>query len=138
MADEGRFVIDASVVLKWFREEPDTGKALKLQEQINNGSITAFVPDLLLYEVTNALIRGVGETHENVLLALQLLLDMSWEVVTPKFGLLSSAAVTAESRPKLSVYDAVYVALAIERKAALITADRTIHNAFGEPVTKLL
>lgn len=70
MPDEKPVVLDASVVLKWFREESDTDKALELQEAINHSQLKAYIPDLLLYEVTNALIRGVGATHENVLLAL--------------------------------------------------------------------
>lgn len=63
---------------------------------------------------------------------------MSWEIVEPTYGLLASAALVAHGKQKLSVYDGVYVALAIERKATLITADRKLHQAFGEPVTRLL
>lgn len=138
MLDEKSVILDASVVLKWFREELDTDKALELQEAINDGQLRIHIPDLLFYEVTNALIRGVGETHDNVLLALQVLLEMNWEVVTPSYGLLASAAIVSQSRSKLSVYDGVYVALAMERKAILITADAKLHRAFGEPVTRLL
>lgn len=138
MLDEMPVILDASVVLKWFREESDTNKALEFQEAINDNQLQVYIPDLLFYEVTNALIRSVGETHDNVLLALQVLLEMNWEVVIPNYGLLASAALVTQNRNKLSVYDGVYVALALERKATLITADTKLHRAFGEPVTRLL
>lgn len=48
-------VLDASVVVKWFSEEDYTGKALDIRERITARGERAIVPDLLLYELSNAL-----------------------------------------------------------------------------------
>jgi len=49
------FVLDASVVIKWFSEEEYTDRALKLRDDFSKGEIELVVPDLMLYEVSNAL-----------------------------------------------------------------------------------
>lgn len=48
-------VLDASVVLKWFIEEEDSVQALRLREEFYTGEREIVVPDLLLFEVANAL-----------------------------------------------------------------------------------
>ncbi|MDD1745106.1 MAG: type II toxin-antitoxin system VapC family toxin [Candidatus Methanoperedens sp.] len=45
------FVLDASVVIKWFSEEEYTDRALKLRDDFFKGDIELVVPDLILYEV---------------------------------------------------------------------------------------
>ena len=48
-------ILDASVVVKWFSEEEYTDKALEIRERIRMGEERVIVPDLLLYELANAL-----------------------------------------------------------------------------------
>jgi predicted nucleic acid-binding protein len=48
-------VLDPSVVLKWFVNEADSGQALKLREEFYAGEREIVVPDLLLFEIANAL-----------------------------------------------------------------------------------
>ncbi len=48
-------VLDSSVIIKWFSEEEETKKALELREKYINGEIVIAVPDLLVYEIANAL-----------------------------------------------------------------------------------
>jgi predicted nucleic acid-binding protein len=48
-------ILDASVVVKWFSEEEYTEKALEIRERIRMGEERVIVPDLLLYELANAL-----------------------------------------------------------------------------------
>lgn len=61
------FVIDASVVIKWFIEEKDSAKAVLLKEKHINGKTILIAPDLLIYEVANVLlfskIFGLLETN---------------------------------------------------------------------------
>ena len=51
------FVLDTSVVLKWFSEfgKSDLHRALQLREGLLNGSVLLTVPELLFYEIANAL-----------------------------------------------------------------------------------
>ena len=62
-----RIVVDASVVVKWFVPEKDTGKALKLRDLYIRGDVELLSPTLLYYEVSNALRHhpyyGLTETH---------------------------------------------------------------------------
>ncbi len=48
-------VLDASVVVKCFSEEEYTKEALEIRERVRRGEENAIVPDLLLYELSNAL-----------------------------------------------------------------------------------
>jgi predicted nucleic acid-binding protein len=48
-------VLDASVVLKWFVNEADSGQALRLRKEFYAGEREIVVPDLLLFEIANAL-----------------------------------------------------------------------------------
>ena len=108
MPDEG-IVVDASVILKWFHQE-----------------------------AANATVRGYGRGRREVDTMLDILLDMAWDIVSPRKESLSDAAGLAEEKRRLSVYDAVYVALAIQQNAVLITADARLHKLIGTPYTRLL
>ena len=47
-------VIDASVIVKWFVAEKGSDYALKLRDMYISGEIKIAAPELLLYEVLNA------------------------------------------------------------------------------------
>jgi predicted nucleic acid-binding protein len=49
------YVIDTSVVVKWFVKEKDSDVALEILEHYRSGNFTIIVPDLLIYEFTNVL-----------------------------------------------------------------------------------
>lgn len=50
------YVLDASVILKWFIEEEGSKKADRLLDAYNAGKIAITVPDFLILEVSNVLI----------------------------------------------------------------------------------
>jgi len=49
------YVIDTSVVVKWFIEEKDSNKAIKILEYYKLGELTIVAPDLVIYEFVNVL-----------------------------------------------------------------------------------
>lgn len=49
------YVLDASVIIKWFVVEKDSDKAEKILEQYKAAIIDIIVPDIMIYEVANAL-----------------------------------------------------------------------------------
>jgi len=49
------YVIDTSVVVKWFVKEKDRDVALEILEYYRSGNFTIIVPDLLIYEFANVL-----------------------------------------------------------------------------------
>ena len=48
-------VLDASVLVKWFVEEDASDKALMLRDKYIEGELVILAPELILYEVLNAL-----------------------------------------------------------------------------------
>jgi len=124
------YVVDASVVLKWFLPEPDNAAADFLLEQFLNGEAELIAPDLLLIETASALwkratLRNELSTAESSFIYRDLLtLPIS---LTPTASLAEAAFQLAVNH-RHSVYDAVYCALAMERGCSFITADQTIVN----------
>src|SRR5207247_9161001 len=55
MARSATAVVDASVATKWYLPEADTDAALLLRESHLNGDVRLVSPDLMVYEVANAL-----------------------------------------------------------------------------------
>jgi predicted nucleic acid-binding protein len=116
-------VVDASVAIKWFIEEPDRAAARRLLEPGNR----LIAPELLVAEVSSAmwkrLMAGEGDARQAPLTASSL----------PRFfaRLVSIAPLAAralEIAAELGhpVYDCFYLALAESEDATLITADRRL------------
>jgi len=59
-------ILEVSVVLKWFVDEEDSDQALRLREEFYTGKREIVVPDLLLFEVANALRYNPSFTAEEV------------------------------------------------------------------------
>lgn len=120
-------IVDASVVLKWFVEEEGSDKAQKLQDDYISGSLKIIVPDLLLYEVANALrFNGTFDKKEteDVLFVLS---GLGMEIIPVNYELLVGAVQLAYNF-NITVYDAIYAELAIKLGTDLITADRKLFN----------
>ena len=115
-------ILDASVVIKWFSDEEYTDKALEIRERIRMGDEKVVVPDLLLYELANALKYNPSFNTDDVSDALASIFDMDMDIVTPTPEIINSA-VTLAFEHEITVYDAFYVALAKETELTFITAD---------------
>ena len=120
-------VLDASVVVKWFSEEEYTDKALEIRERIRMGGERVVVPDLLLYELANALKYNPSFDANDVSDALTSIFDMDVDIVTPIPEIINSA-VTLAFEHNITVYDAFYLALAKEIEFTFITADGRLYK----------
>jgi predicted nucleic acid-binding protein len=114
------YVVDASVVIKWFVPEIHSDRAHRLL-----GAAHQFLsPDLLFPEVGNAIWKKVrrGEltAEEGHRLAVDIA-SIAVETVSTR-GLMIDAQALAITIG-LTVYDAMYLALAVRLKTELITAD---------------
>jgi len=118
-------ILDTSVVVKWFSEEEFTDKALEIRERIRMGEERVIVPDLLLYELANALKYNPSFDANDVSDALTSIFDMDVNIVTPIRGIIN-VAVTLAFEYDITVYDAFYVALAKDLELAFITADKRL------------
>jgi len=119
-------VLDTSVVLKWFRrDEEGVEKALALRGAYLDGALGIAVPDLLLYELGNVLRYKPDLDGNKVTAAVESVLAMglSWHAVAQKRLI---RAVEIAFAYDVTVYDAVFVALAEELQADFITADEQL------------
>lgn len=121
-----RYVVDASVAAKWLLPEDHTEQA----ERLLAADATLFAPDLLYAEVGNVLWKRVlrGElTQQAADEALALLLQVD-VAITPMQSLVVPAFALA-CRFERTVYDATYLALALELDAVLVTSDQRLCSA---------
>jgi predicted nucleic acid-binding protein len=130
-----RFVIDASVAAKWFLPsagEPLAEEALRLLAGYAEGRFQFAVPDLFWAECGNILWKAVRQGRwtrsaaEEAILALQ---SRSFPT-TSSLDLLEEAFSIAATFDR-TVYDSLYVALAVRCKAELVTADARLAHALA-------
>jgi len=128
------YVLDTSVVFKWFSEsdETDLNNAYSLRRGILEGAYSVTVPDLLFYELANALRYNPGLSSEEVIAAVDAIFNLEFDVRSITTELASSAVRLAYSC-NITVYDACFLALAQKEKKILITADYKFYErAKGE------
>jgi predicted nucleic acid-binding protein len=124
-------VVDASIIAKWFLEEPLTEAALKLMEAYVAGRVRIAAPNLMPYEVLNALRFSERFTEDQLAEAAKALESYGFML----YGLAGEVgALTARlaKRLDLTVYDASYVALARILGTTVYTADRELIAKAGE------
>jgi len=130
-----RIVVDVSVAVKWCL--PAQGEQLVLEAErllasYRRDDVEFLVPDLFWPELANALWKGVwkekiddawAEKAYHEVRDLDISTIESFEFV-PK-------ALQLAVRHRRTVYDCLYVALALQSRAELITADERLANAFA-------
>ncbi len=85
----------------------------------------------MIYEFANALNYNPNYTDEDVKNAIDSLVELQIDVMAPTIQLLKDASELAR-RYDITVYDAVFVALAKSIGAVFITADEKLHNRIKE------
>ena len=119
------YVVDASVLVKWFMEEEDRDRALGLRELHTSGRSTLFVSELTFLEILNAIRYGPRAKEEDGAEAVHVLENFHLQVKPTEFALLRKANAIAWAY-KITIYDALYVALAEQLGYPLITSDDTL------------
>ena len=119
-----RAVIDASVAVKWFVNEKDSDMALQLRSSYLNGLVELVAPNLILYEVADALRfhPHYDFTEANLLDSIDALRNMQIAVAPTTDTWLKAFSISLSGN--LSIYDAVYIAMAEVLKTRLITSDK--------------
>ena len=134
-------VVDASVAVKWLVEESETDKAEALLELCRLGKYDPVAPELLVAEVGNVLCKRVRQgTMKASQAALQFeRFNRICPVLKPLLDLAGQALRLALAYQQ-SIYDCLYVALALEGQCELVTADEKLFRTFSPsyPNVKLL
>jgi predicted nucleic acid-binding protein len=123
-------VVDCSVAAKWLLHEAGHAEALHLLQEEKSGKVTLIAPDLLLTEFASLLAKrvrrkqmlpteardafGLLEEYAMILFGTRLLLGAALELALDRHA---------------SLWDCVYLALAIENNCRLITADRRLFKS---------
>lgn len=120
-------VLDASVIIKWFQDEPESEKARIFEKKHIGGEDVIAIPDLLFYEVTNVLRYKKNITEKEGCEALNVLMNMELQAFT--FSPLELKEVFSFARLyNVSVYDALYAILAKHLRCKFITADEKLYQ----------
>jgi predicted nucleic acid-binding protein len=129
------FVIDASVAVKWlplFRNEPLVSQARHYLDRRSAGEITAIVPDLFWAEASSVLWKAARRGLCNADEASAALSTLQEErLPTVPSLLLVNSALNIALKHGRSLYDCLYVALAVRSHAELVTADEKLANALA-------
>ena len=128
-------VVDASVAVKWclpsVREEL-VQEAEELLESSRRDQVRFLVPDLFWVEVANALWKAVRRNEissNNAAAAMSFLRDLDIATL-PSLDIVPQALDLAITHGR-TVYGSLYVALAMQSKSSLITADERLANALA-------
>jgi predicted nucleic acid-binding protein len=126
-AHHAGYVVDASILVKWFlhQQDADRERALALRELHVSGRSTLFIPQLALLEVLNVVRFSPKAKEEDGELALEALQDLHLETKPLEPDLLRKANAIAWAY-KITIYDALYVALAEQVGYPFITSDETM------------
>ena len=120
------FVVDASVVVKWFVPEIHTESARRLLDRDDQ----YFAPDLLFAETANTIWKKIRRGEIDAASGQKLVADMAHvSVETIPCRLLAEDAHALANLAGRSVYDSLYLALAVRLRTRLISADEKLVKA---------
>lgn len=126
-----KLVIDASVAAKWsLKDENLVQEAVALLNRYAQGEILLLVPDLFWAETGNVLWNAVrrGRCTRNNAEAHMAALNELCLTTLPSQDLVESAFRIATHYNR-TVYDSIYIALAVQANAEMVTADEKLANA---------
>ena len=124
------FVLDCSVAAKWVLPEPGSVPALGLFEQYASREVLLIAPDILLAEFASLVAKrnrrkqiSAEQAHE----AFSLMTRCAPRLYDTRPRL--SRALDLSLQRQLSLWDCVYLALALEHDCPVLTADRRLVRA---------
>jgi predicted nucleic acid-binding protein len=131
-----RIVLDASVLIKLYINEEGSRRAVAAVKKAE----ALVAPDLLWSEAGNILWKYVRRGDLDLDAAQSMLRDMLQMpiVITPSSGLVEQAFEIATQADR-TVYDSLYLALALQAKSVMLTADqRLVHALADQPLGKFV
>lgn len=120
-------VVDCSVAAKWILPEPDRDGALRLLKEYEAGEILLIAPDLLLAEFASLLGKRCRRKEISASDA-----DRAFDLMqrcAPRLldmGSRIRRALSIALQHHLSLWDCVYIDLAIEHGCSVVTADKRL------------
>lgn len=120
-----KLVVDASVVVKWYFDE-----SYFLEARAVLGGHRLLAPDLLFAEVGNVLWQRVRQHDITGSDADRMLANLSQAPIQfIDIPTLARGALTIACENNVTMYDSLYLALAVAKRAVLLTADAKLFHA---------
>jgi predicted nucleic acid-binding protein len=120
-----RIVVDASVAAKWFLNETHSPAAVRLV-----GEHDLLAPDLLLPELAQVIWKRTRRGELTGEQGIAILRQLNRAPLTiHSSALLIEIALEIALALARTVYDCLYLTLAIQQRCRLVTADRRFHQA---------
>jgi len=120
-------VIDASVAVKWFSEEEGSDRALVVRNEHIDGRRTLVAPDLLVYEIANALRVKPGFNPRITVKALDDLFNLQMDITVQSKELVNRGSELAYEYG-ITVYDSLYLSLGELLGLEVLTADKELYK----------
>ncbi len=129
------FVLDVSVAAKWALRETGerlVAEALDLLDRYGRNEVQFIVPDLFWVELGNVLWKASRAGRCTQRVAESSMTEMREHKLTTvsSYALIEEALAIAITFDR-TVYDSLYVALAVEAHAQMVTADERLANALA-------
>ena len=127
-------VVDASLVAAAFFQEPHAASA----REVLASDRPLYAPDLISAEFGNVIWKRYGRREITEEEAAQLMADfLRLPLQITPTGELADVALQLAMRTGRTVYDCLYLALAVRTNSVLVTADKRLVNALaGSPLAK--
>lgn len=126
------FVLDPSVVIKWYVSENLTDAAVSLKKRIEMESRLVAVPQFFFLELASilwkksSLLKELSKADAKGIYSR--ILDLPFHIIEDKELLLKALNLAFDYA--VSVYDAMYLACVVHSKAVLVTADSSFAKRF--------
>lgn len=132
------FVIDTSVAVKWIisKNEKYIEQSDRLLEHIKNNMVRCYAPHLLLYEIGNAMISKQCTTSY-MRLAFRTIYNLPIEFVINDYKLAEKTMVVSKESD-MTFYDALFIALAQQLKADLVTDNIKHQGKYSGKAVKVI
>ena len=132
-------VVDSSVVFKWLLDEDDSPLAHAILEAWQRKELKCHSPDWMLAEVGSILWKRQRKGEIDATLASELLSDAdAFPMVWADSRSLLPDALELAMKLGRTIYDSIYLALAIKLKCPFVTADDRLANAVAPHVPNVI
>lgn len=132
-------VVDSSVAIKWFVTEALVREATAILHAYQAGTLSLFAPDLIYAELGNIvwkkqMLQSLSAADAGRIIGDILALPLA---TTPSVDLLADAHLLAVAHGR-TVYDALYLALSVQRGCPFVTADERLVNAVAAALPQVV
>jgi predicted nucleic acid-binding protein len=130
-------VVDASIVVKWFVEEENSDKAIRIRDKYVEGEVRLIAPEIIKFEVLNALYYK-KLFSEDEMEEISEALDSYLFDLYPLKGEYAKKTVETAFKNNITIYDASYISLAIMKNAYFHTADEELIKRLNKDCLKYI